>query len=285
MLVGAFIVIINSSCNKSCITNCNTGALNEETCNCDCPSGFSGNNCETEDLCITQNVDCQNGGICVDGTCECPDGYTGTNCENCNASQVQARLDGGMTPIELFNCNVPLDSFYGKIYEGGLIFYLDTIAGTGLVAAPKDQSSNAEWGCNGMDIIGLNHLSSCVGDCVHPAPRDTIEGARIGDGKINTDTILAQCNEPRIAARLCRDLGDEWFLPARGELYLMYVNLELRGHGGFTTEGLYWSSTEFSFEWNNPRFALAFFQRFNDVGDHRALRKDRSLYVRAARAF
>lgn len=28
-----------------------------------------------------EGVTCQNGGICVDGSCECPDGYTGFNCE------------------------------------------------------------------------------------------------------------------------------------------------------------------------------------------------------------
>lgn len=48
--------------------------------NCDCPDGFSGDNCEMEDLCITQNPNCQNGGTCVDGACECLDGYEGDDC-------------------------------------------------------------------------------------------------------------------------------------------------------------------------------------------------------------
>jgi len=62
------------------VKECNTGVLNDETCNCDCPAGFSGDDCSTEDLCITNEVDCLNGGTCVDGTCECPDGYEGVDC-------------------------------------------------------------------------------------------------------------------------------------------------------------------------------------------------------------
>ena len=48
---------------------------------CDCPLGFSGTNCEVEDLCVTQPVDCQNGGTCNNGTCDCPEGTEGATCE------------------------------------------------------------------------------------------------------------------------------------------------------------------------------------------------------------
>ena len=59
-----------------------TDGLNSYTC--ECASGFTGDNCETNiDDCVTSP--CLNGGECVDGinafTCECPLGYTGDLCE------------------------------------------------------------------------------------------------------------------------------------------------------------------------------------------------------------
>jgi len=49
---------------------------------CDCPDGFSGTNCETEDLCITNPIVCENGGTANADCdmCDCPDGATGNNC-------------------------------------------------------------------------------------------------------------------------------------------------------------------------------------------------------------
>ncbi|MEX2596457.1 MAG: hypothetical protein WEC59_05950 [Salibacteraceae bacterium] len=50
--------------------------------NCECPVGFSGEECELEDKCISQNVTCENGGTCTDGTCDCADNYYGETCAN-----------------------------------------------------------------------------------------------------------------------------------------------------------------------------------------------------------
>lgn len=139
---------------------------------------------------------------------------------------VQDLLDAEQTPITLYNNGVILDSLYGKTYQGGLIAYLNTTTGSGLIAAVIDQSAGAEWGCYGDE---MNTSSP------------------IGIGQDNTTNIVENCAEPEIAARLCDDLVvgiyEDWFLPSKDELNEMYLNLKVNGFGGFTI-GWYWSSTE-----------------------------------------
>lgn len=192
---------------------------------------------------------------------------------NCNISIIQQRLDDGETPLEIFESNnTLLDSLYGKMYEGGLIFYLNAADGTGMVTATLDQSTGTGWGCYGIDIANLPNITSFL----VPDP-ETEEGARIGDGMANTTAILAGCMDNGIAAKLCRSIGADWFLPSRGELNLMYTNLYQNGHGGFVSNHRYWSSTEYG-------HYLAWNQAFAN-GSQDYSNKDYSKLVRAVRAF
>jgi hypothetical protein len=156
---------------------------------------------------------------------------------------IQERLETE-TPIELFNSGVSLDDLYGKTYEGGLIFYLNTSDGTGLLAAPFNLGEqNIFWGCPMTDLAGLPNVED------FPEDPETAESAKLGDGRANTEVILAECGEDGSAAKLCADLEasgkDDWFLPSREELSLIYLNLKVKGHGDFPDD-FYWTSTEFN---------------------------------------
>ncbi|GJM17608.1 MAG: hypothetical protein DHS20C13_29350 [Thermodesulfobacteriota bacterium] len=264
---------------NSCADECdNVVCLNGGICDngeCFCPNGFSGIDCEIEDVCITHNIDCQNGGTCLDGLCDCLDGYLGTNCERFDSTKVQDLLDGGRTPLELVNGNIPIDSLYGKFYKGGLIFYVDVndeIDGIeGMVAAMDD---SAVWGCSGTDIVSLNNVPWNGGNLP-----DGI-GAEIGHGFINTSEILTACTTNGIASKLCRDFGNQWFLPSIKELDLMYTNLDQNGYGDFANDE-YWSSTEYDadFAWSKV------FKNDFSNGFLALIAKFENLHVRAAKSF
>lgn len=147
----------------------------------------------------------------------------------------------------------------GDIYKGGIVFYLDGNGG-GLVCAQSDQSTGAKWGCRGTTIGGT--------------------GTGIGTGAANTTAIVAGCSETGIAARICDQLVlngyNDWFLPSKDELNLMYKNLKLNGFGGFAA-AYYWSSSEYS-------STNAWSQYFSNGYQYTNI-KNYTVYVRAVRAF
>jgi hypothetical protein len=147
----------------------------------------------------------------------------------------------------------------GMTAFGGIVFYLDGNGG-GLVCAESDQSTGAQWGCDGTSIGGT--------------------GTGIGTGAANTTAIIAGCSETGIAARICNDLVlngySDWFLPSKDELNLMYQNLKLAGIGGFA-DYYYWSSSEGS---SNDAWVQDFANGNQLISD-----KDVSIRVRAVRAF
>jgi len=75
----------------------------------------------------------------------------------------------------------------------------------------------------------------------------------VGTGLANSNAIMLQTGNTGSAAKLCRDYRgggfDNWFLPSRDELALLYAQKDVTKSGGFTSEnayGGYWSSSEFS---------------------------------------
>jgi hypothetical protein len=147
----------------------------------------------------------------------------------------------------------------GSNYSGGLVFYNDGNS-HGLVCASTDQSTGAEWGCNGTTISGTS--------------------TAINTGAANTNAIVAGCTTAGIAAKICYDLVlntySDWYLPSKDELNFMYVNLQTQSIGGFASSS-YWSSSEL----NN---VAAWLQMFYN-GTQSNAGKYSTPYVRAVRAF
>ena len=140
----------------------------------------------------------------------------------------------------------------------GIVFYDKGVISNGwrfLEAAPAETEFTAQWGAYQQDVAGTN--------------------TGIGFGKRNTELIinrLKQLGESGRAAQLCASLNfegfNDWFLPSKDELDLMYKNLRQKGLGNFKTAEdknnwthIYWSSSQGN---NN----YSWYQNFNIGGQY-----------------
>ncbi len=158
--------------------------------------------------------------------------------------------------------------------SGGYIFYDDAIG--------FDLDSDGTIEVNEKYLLseGVRFLEAAPADVVlgesdythifgyyrtEPQGASTLVGTAtgIGTGKTNTDALVAAMGNTAYtsntsttttttedyAARLCdiHEAGgyDDWFLPSKNELNLMYLNLKKKGLGGFS-DNYYWSSSESS---------------------------------------
>jgi hypothetical protein len=108
----------------------------------------------------------------------------------------------------------------------------------------------------------------------------------VGTGKKNTQIIVNEGKNLVTAVRFCSDLEydgyDDWFLPSKDELNLMYENLKVKGQGGFSDEA-YWSSF---YKFMGSYWGL-WLQNFSDGGQDTGyfVGKNTALRVHAIRQF
>ncbi len=102
-----------------------------------------------------------------------------------------------------------------------------------------------------------------------------------GSGKINTNAIIDQPGHTSSAAKLCSACTaggkNDWYLPSRVELTLMYLNLYLMAFGDFSGDS-YWSSSE-------NISSEAYYVNFYHSGDIISIRKITSNSIRPCRSF
>jgi hypothetical protein len=194
-----------------------------------------------------------------------------------------AQTGGSALPVA--SAPAPVSEEPTKVYNigdtgpgGGIVFYDKGVFTNGwryMEAAPNDIGP-AQWGAYGTEVRGTN--------------------TAIGTGRSNTQRIVPVLNRAGDdgAALLCSSLNINghtgWFLPSKDELNLMYVNLKVKGLGGFDNIR-YWSSSEGSGLWTSLS-NNAWTQNFNDGSQDATYGgiggsgdKNRSYSVRAIRQF
>lgn len=178
----------------------------------------------------------------------CDGGSTTIHALGENASIIQ----GGGTPPEVAIGDIvctdgsivkPADWPCGKTAKG-IVFYVDDTGQHGWIIHLQDQATGViNWSTEHQDIPSLTNC---------PTPRVALTDF---DGYGNTQKIRAYGNAMRYPAAYAVDFDNGWYLPAMGQLrilygYLIQVNASLATVGG-TLFGMnaywrYWSSTEYN---------------------------------------
>ncbi len=145
--------------------------------------------------------------------------------------------------------------------SGGIVFYDKGNYSDGwqyLEIATLAQGDGADW--TWFDTEWSNVGTTLAGTDI-----------AIGTGQANTDAMMAQAGHWTSAAKLCADWNyfnvdqflnyDDWFLPSKDELTLIYQNLYQGAYSTeFVAESFYWSSSEVN---ATDAYGLTFLNAYN----------------------
>ena len=156
---------------------------------------------------------------------------------------------GKPTPVTTYEIGLPGPA-------GGIVFHIFDGGGQrysgqhGLEAAPTD-IGQAGWGCFMSEISDARKIA-------------------VGTGAQNTSEILANCSDIDSAAMIASNYVlngfNDWFLPSREDLVLIYRNLHSFGLGNFDVEMEYWSSSEINgyYAWSLKFLTGALYMNYKD---------------------
>jgi len=141
----------------------------------------------------------------------------------------------------------------GDFVQGGIIFWLDNSGQHGLVCAKMNQGERVPWDLelifkgSVMSLPKRNTKSVSIADSIYAGKTNTKNIIKfVGDSNKNYAAII--CNELILEEDSC--IYDDWYLPSRDELILMYKNrkkineIAIQNGGNSFDKKSYWSSTD-----------------------------------------
>tara|TARA_B100000809_G_scaffold252847_1_gene288078 strand:+ start:362 stop:1051 length:690 start_codon:yes stop_codon:yes gene_type:complete len=153
---------------------------------------------------------------------------------------VELAIFNGETMVSIL-ANFSVSDLYGVNYQGGLIFYVDSVNATGLVAIQDVNKADPLmnwWHIHGYSLHGLD--------------------VSVWSGQNNTDIIVNTQADGDYAAYYCDTLNfsgySDWFMPSQDELSWMYIHIGDKAKANFESLGYMSSSKDSVLVNTNPVF-------------------------------
>lgn len=124
---------------------CNNGIALQDgyDCFCLCDKGWFGDNCDVEDACETQSIECYNGGTCLNGDCLCDLGFEGDTCEIVIRDYYIGNYNADLScPPNILNINFSIIAPDSLTNDATDIFLVNITNQSYLVQARIDENGN-----------------------------------------------------------------------------------------------------------------------------------------------